>query len=289
MNYKQAVGFFGRIGIKHLSSYFFPLKEVIITSNLNILFDVYVGKMLFFSALSFAVAWLGMSLFLAIMGMDIFLSIVGAFIIGAIASFVVLIIFHSYPFQLIRTRKLSIEANMAFAVNHMAAIASSGVPPYIIFKLVSIIKEYGEMSRECMRVVRNIDVFGMDVTAAVKNVAKRTPSPELRKFFHGMVSTIETGGNLQRYLDSASKDAIFDYRLKRESYLQTLSTYADIYTAVLIAAPLFFVSVLSIMALVGGQVFGFNIPVILRIGIFGLVPIMNIAFLAFIHYTQPSV
>ena len=104
-----------------------------------------------------------------------------------------------------------------------------------------------------------------------------------------MVSIIETGGNLQKFLESESKEALFEYKLKRESYTQTLSMYADIYTAVLIAAPLFFVSVLSIMALVGGQVLGVDVPVALRLGIYGIIPIMNLAFLAFIHYTQPTV
>jgi flagellar protein FlaJ len=103
------------------------------------------------------------------------------------------------------------------------------------------------------------------------------------------VSIIETGGDLSKFLENASKEALFDYKLKRESYLQTLSMYADIYTAVLIAAPLFFVSVLSIMALVGGQVLGLDVPTALRLGIYGIIPIMNIAFLAFIHYTQPAV
>ena len=82
---------------------------------------------------------------------------------------------------------------------------------------------------------------------------------------------------------------MFDYRLKREKYLQTLSTYADFYTATLIAAPLFFISILSVMALIGGQVFGLSIPMTMRLGIYLLIPLLNTIFILFVHYTQPSV
>jgi len=71
--------------------------------------------------------------------------------------------------------------------------------------------------------------------------------------------------------------------------MQTLSTYADFYTAVLIAAPLFFVSVLSVMSLVGGSVFGLSIPNAMRIGVYAMIPLMNIMFILFIHYTQPTI
>jgi flagellar protein FlaJ len=142
---------------------------------------------------------------------------------------------------------------------------------------------------ESARIVRNIDVFGMGVTNAIKNVADRTPSDNFKQFLYGIISTIETGGNLKQFFETTGQDALFDYRLKREKYLQTLSTYADFYTAVLIAAPLFFISILAVMALIGGQVLGLSIPVAMRLGIFVLIPLLNIMFLVFINYTQPRV
>jgi flagellar protein FlaJ len=177
---------------------------------------------------------------------------------------------------------------MPFAINHMSAIASSGVPPHIIFKLLIDIKEYGEICNEARRIVRNVDIFGMDIISAIRNVAERTPSDDFKQFLFGIVSTIDTGGNIQKYLESSAKDALFDYRLKRQKYLQTLSTYADFYTAVLIAAPLFFISILSIMSLIGGQILGMSIPTAMHFGIYLLIPLLNVIFLLFVHFTQPS-
>lgn len=287
--YKQLLRAFGKIGIRYLSGYTKPLKEELSKSNLNILFEIYVGKMLFFSVLAALNIIFVVMLFFMILGFSFVMSIISGFILGVIAFFIVLTFYHSYPFHLQSTKKHNIETNMPFALNHMGAIASSGVPPFVIFKLMSNVPEYGEIMHECRRIVRNVDVFGMDLTSAVKNVADRTPSERFRQFLFGVVSTVETGGDIRKFLENSAKDALFEYRLIREKYLKTLETYADFYTAVLIAAPLFFVSILSIMSLIGGEIFGLGIGTAMQLGIFVLIPVLNTVFLMFIHYTQPSV
>lgn len=280
---------FGNLGIKYISSYVKPLKETLAKANIGILFEVYVGRMLFVSAASFVVIFSSIFLTFLIIGIPLLITLVSAMIAATTISLIVLTLFHSYPFQLLTTKKSAIDTNMPFAINHMAAIASAGVPPSVIFKLLSNIKEYGEIMKEAKRIVRNIEVFGMDLTTALQNVAERTPSENFRQFLYGITSTINTGGDLKKFFENSAKDALFDYRIKRERYMKTLETYADFYTAVLIAAPLFFISILAVMALIGGQVLGLSIPVAMRIGIFVLIPLLNTAFIMFIHFTQPKV
>lgn len=285
---KWLIRIFGTVGTTHMAGYFKPLKEELERSNLNMLYETYVGKMLLIAVMSFF-ASLAFVTFVFALVLPLPISLISGFIAAGTTSVVIITIFHSYPFHLIAQKKKSIEANMPFAINHMAAIAASGVSPFVVFRLLMNIPEYGEISNEARRIVRNVETFGMDVTSAIQNVADRTPNEEFHQFLYGIIATVETGGDLKKFLENSAKDALFGYRLKRERYMQTLSTYADFYTAVLIAAPLFFVSVLSIMSLVGGQVFGLSIPDAMRLGIFALIPLLNITFIMFIHYTQPSV
>lgn len=288
--YKDMLRHFGRIGVRYLSKYITPLKEELLKSNLGILFEVYVGKMIFYSLVCSLLALFAVTVsFPVLLQVPVWLAFLSGIILAATVFVVVLFIFYSYPFQTLTSKKGSINTNMPFAINHMSAIASSGVPPFVVFKLLMDVHEYGEISNEFRRIVRNMEIFGMDIISAIKNVADRTPSEEFRQFLYGFISTINTGGDLRKYLENSAKEALFDYRLKREKYLQTLSTYADFYTAVLIAAPLFFVSILSIMSLIGGQVIGLSIPTAMRLGIYVLIPILNILFVMFIHYTQPKV
>ena len=287
--YKDLIRIFGNFGTKHLKSYFLPLREEILKSNLNMLFELYVGKMILAAFITFIIVSVGLPVLMLYLGFPFFIAFISGLITALTFSFVILTLFHSYPFQLQTIKRNSIENNMPFAINHMGAISASGIPPFTIFKLLSNVPEYGEIRNEALRIVRNMETFGMDITAAIKNVAERTPSRDFRQFLIGVVSTIQTGGDLKKFLENAAKDALFDYRLKREKYLQTLSTYADFYTAVLIAAPLFFVSILSVMSLVGGEIMGMSIPMAMSIGIYLLIPAMNTIFLMFIHFTQVKI
>ncbi len=287
--YKDFVKVLGKYGTRRFGANLAPLKEEITKSNLSILFEMYVGRMILFSIIAFVATFFGVMISFTILGAGFLLTLFAAILASIAVAFGMMTVYHSYPFQLLTSKKKSIEANLPFAANHMSAIAASGVPPFVTFKLMSNIPEYGEIANESKRIVRNVDTFGMDVVSAMRNVADRSPSADFRRLIYGVVSTIETGGDLKTYLESSAKEALFDYRIKREKYMQTLSTYADFYTAVLIAAPLFFVSVLSVMSLVGGEVFGLDIPIAMRLGVYVMIPLMNIMFLLFIHFTQPTV
>ncbi len=287
--YRTILKRMGKFGTRYLHGYVSPLKEEIIKSNLNIIFELYVGRMLLYATIAFLISFIAASVYIFVNGFAFELALISGIVVAIPSFFVVLTIYHSYPFHLLSSKKNNIEGNMPFAINHMSAIASSGVAPFIIFKILTSVAEYGEVTEEAKRITRNVEVFGMDIISSIKNVSQRTPSPAFRQFLSGIIASIETGGDLNKYLDNSARDAMFDYKLKREKYLQTLSTYADFYTAILIAAPLFFISILAVMALIGGEIFGLSIPVAMQIGIYGLIPLLNTAFVLFVHYTQPTV
>ncbi len=209
----------------------------------------------------------------------------GAFFISALLVFGFMII---YPSSRVEERRRNIETNLPFAITHMAATASSGVPPSTMFRLLTEFKEYGEISKEAEKIVNNIDLFGVDIATAIREVARKSPSQAFKDFLEGIATTIDTGGDLNLFLKQQSEKAMFEYKIRREKYLQTLSTYADFYTAVLIAAPLFLVAILSVMSMIEGQIWGMNIQDLMKIGIFFIIPAVNLAFLLFLHFTQPE-
>jgi len=279
-----------KIALKYFSNYFEPLKDIINKSGINTLYEKYVEGMLLYSLL----ISLGTSIYIFIMFMYIIkfrfiVSIISSILFGMTVFFISLTAYHSYPFQLLESKKKNIESNLPFAINYMSAVAESGVPPYIMFKLITGAKEYGEISKEAEKVIRNTNVFGMDITRAIKEVADNSPSETFRKFMYGIISSIETGGDLNLYLKTSAQEALFNYRLKREKYLSALSTYADFYTAILIAAPLFFISILSVMSLIGGKVLGMEISSAMKLGVYVFIPILNMMFLLFLQLTQPEI
>ncbi|MBI5398825.1 type II secretion system F family protein [Candidatus Woesearchaeota archaeon] len=188
-----------------------------------------------------------------------------------------------------KTRRKSINTNLSFAINHMGAVAASGVPPTKMFKLIAQSTEYGELSIEIEKIVNYVDVFGYDVLTAIKTVAATTPSPAFKEFFEGMISTTQSGGDIKAYLSQKAKEAMLTYKLDRKKYTETISTYSDIYTGILIAAPLFFVAALSLVSLLGGKVGGVDVNIITVVGTYLVIPILNIGFITFLELTQPEV
>ncbi len=122
----------------------------------------------------------------------------------------------------------------------------------------------------------------------MRNVALTTPSKRFRELLTGIVATLETGGDLKNYLNSKADDALTTYRLEREKYVESLATYSDVYTSVLIAAPLLFIVTLAIINLIGGKVLGFDASTLAFIGTFFIIPFLNVAFLLFLNFIQPE-
>lgn len=284
LNFKKiAVIIFGRLADKY-SSNFKSLKKKISESGIKILSRTYISIIFFISLLSYFISLPFVCLLLSFYSYSVFLTpLLSVGVSGAVFALA-----YYYPYQKAFSRKRNLNFNLPFAINHMSAIATSGVPPKIIFKLLSGFGEYGEISKEASKIIRNVEVFGQDITSAIQNVASNVPSKDFKELLYGILSTIKTGGNLKSYLQVKSSEALFIYRIRREEHLQALSTYADFYTAVMIAAPLFLISILAIMNVVGGTIEGRSISDIMNLGIYLIIPATNIAFIMFIHFTQPE-
>lgn len=281
--------FFSELARKRFANSFTSLKKNLNRASLGIIFDAYIANMFFYAMLGGILICAYSFCVLIFLSVGIFASLLISVFIAAIGAMTIIVMFYLYPSYLIAARRKSIETNLPFAANHMGALAASGVPPHTMFKLLTDATEYGEISNEARRIVRNIELFGMDVTQSMQQIAQRTPSEQFRQFLSGIIATITTGGDLRSHLQLAAKETMADYRMKRERYMESLSTYADFYVGVLIAAPLFFISILSLLAIIGGEIAGLPINVLLSLGIYVVLPILNMAFILFVHMTQPQV
>jgi len=292
MGYKSlAVGLFGSLADKFGDS-FIITKNNLITANIRMPFRIYLSVVFLTGLLVFVGSMITLFVLinvLAIIKVPEMLQIVYLIFIpisAATLSFVALII---YPSQVHVIRQRNIETNLPFVLTHMQAIAQSGVPPTTIFKLISGFEEYGDIAVEMKKIVKNIDEFGVDPLTAIKQVAERTPSVELKQVLLGFTSTIESGGNIKLYLDSTSQQSLFEWRIRREKFLQQLSAYAEFYTGLLIAAPLFIISLFAVMNMIQPDIAGHNILDLTKMSIYFLVPSLNIGFLLFLRGVEVEI
>jgi flagellar protein FlaJ len=209
--------------------------------------------------------------------------------VPVLIAIIAFFMFAFYPTQKASSRQKNIEANLPFVLTHMGAIAESGIPPYLIFRLVSQFKDYGEIAKEMGKIVRNIDSFGIDPLTAVKDVAEKSPSNDLKEILLGFVTTTEAGGSIKVFLKSAGNQALFDWRIKRQKFTEQLSAYAEFYAGILISAPLFIITLFSVMNQIEPNIYGYNILDLMKMSIYLIIPIVNVAFLIFLRGVEVEI
>jgi len=204
-----------------------------------------------------------------------------------LASSFIFLFSYYYPSLEVSSRRSKINDELPFALIHMSAIAGSGVEPTKIFRIISDTAEYKEFGKETRKVINKINLYGHDLSTALKESARLSPSDKVRELFNGMATVITTGGDLKLYLEKKSADTMTEYKLSRRRFAEAAGTYADVYTGVLIAAPLIFGVILAVMAPLGGKVLGLSFQSVSVLGLVGIF-ILNVVFLAFMKLVQPS-
>lgn len=272
---------FGGI-VDNIGKEFQFLRESLSKTNIQIPFRSYLSAAMMSALIIYLFSLVAITIyatFFELLIMQKIVMILFGPILLALVTFGILVL---YPYQKMLSTRKSIDVNLPFALSHMAAIAESGVPPYMIFKLLSKFDEYGEIAREMKVLVRNMDTFGIDPLTAIRNLADKTPSNEFRQTLLGIVSATESGGDVKSYIKNAGEQALFDWKLKREKFMQQLSAYAEFYTGILIAAPLFIISLFAVMNMIQPNIGGYDILTLTKLSIYILVPLMNVGFLMFL-------
>ena len=247
--------------------------------NMPIISRTYVSMMLFFSVISLPAA---LVLFF-ILNLSFQLSILFVILMALLAPLVTFIGFYFYPSSLQSERKKKIKNELPFALVYMSAIAGSGATPISIFELLAESNEYPELRKEIKKILNYVNLFGYDLTTSLRSVSKTTPSEELIELLNGLISTIETGGDLKNYLKNKADEALNTYRLERKKKAEALATYSEVYTAILIASPLLLIVTLAIINSIGGDLGGMNVSTIAWGGILIVLPLLNIGFMTFVN------
>jgi len=273
---------FGGIADKY-SNLFAFVKNNLPKADIKIPFRTYISIGFFISSFVFLACLLFLIFALQIVKIPLIQTIVYSIFLPLVMAIVCFIAIFFYPLQRSAARAKNIESNLPFVLTHMGAISESGISPYVVFKLVSKFEEYGEISRELKKIVKSVDNFGIDPLTAIKQVASRTPSEEFKQVLLGFATTTESGGDVKKFLKSAGQEALFEWRAKREKFLNQLSTYAEFYTGIMIAAPLFIIALFSVMGMIEPTMGGYNLVTLTKLSIYFIIPVLNTGFLLFLR------
>lgn len=250
-------------------------------ANINILSKTYISIALFTGIISFPVVFA----FTLLLSKSLVLSLIFPILGIPAVTFLV----YKYPSIKIGERRAKLKQELVFAIVHMAAIAGSGAKPVEIFKQLVDSKDYEELEVELKRIDNYMNLFGYSLSNALRATSDITPSPELKDLLNGIISTIETGGDLKQNLDDKAEDSLVAFRLDQKKVLEKVETYSDIYTGLLIAGPLLMIVTLAILERISPTIGGISITSLALIGVFLVLPVLNIIYMLLVETSKSGV
>ena len=209
-----------------------------------------------------------------------------ALIIGVSLGILTFLFFMMYPS--IRAKQLDkeIAMNLPFATIYMATVAGAGIPPHIMFKLLSKFKEYGVVAREAEIISTETELFGKDLQSALKRAADRTPNDDFKELLWGMNTIISGGGDLRKFLKNSSHTLMNEFNLKIENFGKQLSMFLELYLTLVVVGSIFFLVLTTILGAMGGL--PPIVRVLERVVVYLLVPAVTAVFIFVIKSISPT-
>ncbi len=197
--------------------------------------------------------------------------------------------FYIYPIYRADSLKRKLEDELPFTTAYMAILTSAGVSPERIFHSLSNLSVPLAASTEAKDVVRDVNLFGVDIISALQQTSKRTPSERFREMIEGFISTIHSGGNLAAYLREKTRQYMRLKRIGLKKYSDTLSILSEFYVALLLTGPLLLIIMLSVMAMLGGGDLGILSPdLLLNLLTYMGIPLGALIFLIILDTVSPK-
>jgi flagellar protein FlaJ len=197
--------------------------------------------------------------------------------------------FYLYPVYRADKLKRALEDELPFTTGYSAILASAGVSPEKVFYSLANLSVPLAVSMEAKNIVRDVNLFGLDIISALEATSKRTPSERFREMLEGFISTIHSGGNLAAYLREKSRQYMKLKGVSLRKFSDTLSVLSEFYVAIIVTGPLLLIIMLAVMAMMGGGTLGGLGPdLLLKLLTYIGIPLGSIAFLIILDAISPK-
>lgn len=183
-----------------------------------------------------------------------------------------------FPRRTADARARQIDMGLMHAVSLMYALSHGGVPfPEVMRTLADNREVYGAVAEEFEVAAREMEVFGLDMFAAVDRMAARTPSQKFAEFAKNLSTVIEGGKKIPEFLEDQYENYYDEVEDQQEAFLEILAGLSEGYVGLLVAGPLFLITVLVVMGLVMG-----NTLLLLRLIVYIFIPLFTFGFMLYL-------
>jgi len=212
-----------------------------------------------------------------------FSAAIGVVAAGALAAYAARAIFELAPKARAASRARRIEIEFPSVVTLAYALARGGTPIEDVFRAISAERDaYPETAREFEALVRDIDLAGADLHAAVATRALESPAEPLTRFFEGLVAVLGSGSDVQEYFRNQAESALARSETTMEKAIDNAALLAEAYVSALLVLPLLLIVIISVFA-----AFGAGAASVLPLIVYLMVPIGTVLFLLVVEMALP--
>jgi len=202
--------------------------------------------------------------------------------LGAVAAVLTYWFRWWYPGTVAGDRKRRIDATLPQSVAFIYALSRSGMAfPDVLRTLARNRRIYGDTSEEAAVAVRHMDLFGTDVITAIQMMGRRSPSTKFKEFSENLASVLRSGRSLSEFLRRQYEEFQEEAESQQEQLIDLLGTLAEAYVTVLVAGPLFLITILIVIGLSVGDTLE---P--LRVLVYVIVPVANGLFVLYLSQSM---
>lgn len=262
-------------GVKYID-----LQRKLIFARMATPFDVYIARAYIISI--FAALPLGLVVYLILNGK--FPDVSGLEVLVVILVMTTLLgsgIYNSillFPGFIANIRKHKIDIALPHTVALMHALSRGNSDIIYFFEVIGKNKKiYGEVSEEANSILLDIRVFNQDIQSALRNAGTRTPSETFKNFVESLSTVITSGGNLDSFFLSKSEEYRQRALDENKSFMEMLGLLSEIYVTGFAAGPLFIITLLVVLGIIGGEYF-----FILKTVVYILIPGSALLFILFL-------
>ena len=275
--------------VKFLHPKLSSLEKSIKQAMMPIPFEVYVSSMVFFSMIAGicgivmgVIASQFINIQPASMGMILPL-LSGLMLFGMTFG-----ILHMIPAIRVKNRSAKLIEEIPHFIGYMSTLATSGLTLEGIFKAIAKEDTDEDIVKDSRFIVRNIDILGMDLISAIKDLVHRTPSGPYSELLEGAIVTVSSGGDLKEYFNATAKVQLEEKKMLMQKTTESLGSVAEIYTILLIVFPLLAVIMLSIMGIMSPSLAGFDLLTLMNILTFAVIPLSGVLMLVMMDTMVPK-
>ncbi|MEK0320943.1 MAG: type II secretion system F family protein [Nitrosopumilus sp.] len=265
------------------------LDKSIKQAMMPIPFEVYVSSMIFFSMIA-GVCGIIMG-FVASQFINIQPASIGfllPLITGLMLFGMTFGVLKIIPVFRVKNRAAKLSEEIPHFIGYMSTLATSGLSLEGIFKAIAKEETNEDIVKDARFIVRNIDILGMDLITAIKDLISRTPVGSYSELLDGAIITVSTGGDLKEYFNATAKVQLAEKKMLLQKTTEALGSVAEIYTILLIVFPLLAIIMLSIMGIMSPSLGGFDLITLMNILTFGVIPLCGILMLIMMDTMVPK-